>query len=102
MTQVYAELEGGRCLLDVEGHATGSPEVCAAVSGIVYALAGYVANAERDGHGEIYSMRMDSGRALLHVHGDDRVCGACEMALIGLMQIAKQHPEHINVNVAPD
>lgn len=102
MTKVYAEFEGGRCLLNLEGHATGSPEVCAAVSGIVYALAGYVTNAERDGHAEIYSMIMDSGRALLHFHGDDRVCGACEMAFVGLMQIEKQHPEHIKVNFAPD
>ena len=47
MPQVYAERDGQRCILSAQGHATGSVEACAAVSGILSALAGYVTNALR-------------------------------------------------------
>ena len=44
MTRVLAGAAGDRFFLQVCGHATGSVQVCAAVSGLVYALAGYVQN----------------------------------------------------------
>ena len=98
MTQVYAEMEGGRCLLTLEGHATGSTEVCAAISCLVYALAGYLANAGRDGFAEVYTMDMEDGKVCLHCHGDDRVTAACEVAIIGLRQLEKQYPELVQVD----
>ena len=55
MTQVYAERDGQRCILSAQGHATGSVEACAAVSGILYALAGYVTNAMRERYVEVYT-----------------------------------------------
>ena len=97
MTNAYAEFEGGRCLLNVEGHATGNPEVCAAVSSLVYALAGYITNASKDGNAEIYTMQLDSGNAVIHFHGDDMVCAAFELVIVGLMQLAKQHPEQVKM-----
>lgn len=97
MTQIYAELEGGRCLLAVDGHATGSAEVCAAISGLVYALAGYAANAESEGRAEIFTEELESGKVRLHLHGDDRTVGACEAILIGLLQIAEQFPEYVQM-----
>lgn len=100
MTQVYVEMEGGRFLLSAEGHATGSKQVCAAVSGIVYALAGYLLNAERDGFAEIYATSTESGKALLHCHGDARVRAAYEMATIGLRQIEAQYPQFVKVEMS--
>ena len=99
MTQGYAELEGGRCLLALDGHATGSPEMCAAISGIVYALAGYLANAGRDGFAEFYRMELESGKVRIHCHGDDRVTAACEMAIIGLRQLEKAHPDLLQMDL---
>ena len=62
MTTGYAELEGGRCLLVLDGHATGSPSVCAAISGLVYALAGYLTNAEREVRAEVYASEQETAR----------------------------------------
>ena len=102
MTQGYAELEGGRCLLALDGHATGSPEVCAAISGIVYALAGYLTNAGRDGFAEVYRMELESGKVRIHCHGDDRVTAACEMAVIGLRQLEQEYPDCIRMEYLED
>lgn len=118
MTEIYAELEGGRCLLDLEGHAVRDPaepdggeaeegsatgvQVCAAVSAIVYALAGYILNAEREGRAEVYAMRLGSARACLHVHGDDRVEGACEAAILGLRQLEGRYGAYLHMECAPD
>ncbi|MEA4934256.1 MAG: ribosomal-processing cysteine protease Prp [Lawsonibacter sp.] len=102
MTRIYAEAEGGRYLLNLDGHATGSPEVCAAVSGLVYALAGYVTNAERDGFATVYHMETESGKAVLHCHGDRRVEAAYDMAIIGLQQIEKQYPQLVKVEFSAE
>ena len=102
VTRVYAELEGGRCLLALDGHATGSPKVCAAISSIVYALAGYLTNAERDGRAEVYDLVLEEGRVRIHCHGDDRTTGACEMAVVGLRQLERQYPELLQVTFPPD
>ena len=69
MTQVYAERDGQRCILSAQGHATGSVEACAAVSGILYALAGYVTNAMRERYVEVYTWRMESGDVQLDFNG---------------------------------
>ena len=93
MTQVYAERDGQRCILSAQGHATGSVEACAAVSGILYALAGYVTNAMRERYVEVYTWRMESGDVQLDFDGDDGTAAAFEMAVIGLAQVAQAHPE---------
>ena len=81
MTQVYAERDGQRCILSAQGHATGSVEACAAVSGILYALAGYVTNAMRERYVEVYTWRMESGDVQLDFDGDDGTAAAFEMAV---------------------
>ena len=50
MTTVYAERDGTRYTLFANGHATGHPEVCAAISGILYALGGYTPPVFLSGH----------------------------------------------------
>ena len=97
MTQVYAERDGQRCILSAQGHATGSVEACAAVSGILYALAGYVTNAMRERYVEVYTWRMESGDVQLDFNGDDGTAAAFEMAVIGLAQVAQAHPEQVQV-----
>lgn len=99
MTTGYAELEGSRCLLTLDGHATGSPAVCAAISGLVYALAGYLTNAERDGRAEGYAMELEPGRVRIHASGDDRCVGACEAVILGLCQLAESEPEYLTMEI---
>ena len=97
MTQVHAERSGNRCILSAKGHATGSVEVCAAASGILFALAGYLANAIRERYIEFYENRMEEADVLLDFNGDECTAAAFEMAVIGLAQIGQQHPEFLRV-----
>lgn len=99
MTKVYYEAEGGRYLLSVKDHATGSPVVCAAVSGLCYALAGYLANAEDV---TVYNRRMKPGDVLLHFRGDQQAQGAFEAVVIGLLQLEKKYPELVRVERAAE
>lgn len=99
MTKVSIKRGGGRCLLSAKGHATGSPEVCAAISSIIYAFAGYMTNAMRDRYVEFYTWKMDSGDVLLDFNGDAGTDAAFEMVVIGLRQIEQSFPEFICVSL---
>ena len=94
MTKITARKSGARCTLSAKGHATGSPEACAAVSALLYGLAGYLANAEREGKAEVLCRRMESGDAQLKFTG---AAEAFDMAIIGLAQVALVHPEQVEV-----
>lgn len=96
MTEIYAERDGNRFTINAQGHATGSPEVCAAISGILYALAGYVHNAS-DGSTISYDERLKSGFVYLDFHGGPGAAGAFDMAVIGLKQIEARYPEFLRV-----
>lgn len=96
MTRVYAERDGNRYTIYANGHATGSPEVCAAISGLLYALAGYVRNAS-DGSTLSYDERLESGNVQLHFRGGEGAGGAFDMAVIGLKQIEAKYPELVSV-----
>lgn len=97
MTNIYAERSGKRCLLVAKGHATGSEQVCAAVSALVYALAGYLTNAIRERYIEFYREQLESGDVVMDFNGDDCTAAAFETVVIGLQQIAQQYPEFICV-----
>lgn len=99
MTRIYAEQDGQRCILSVQGHATGSVKACAAVSGILYALAGYLENVRQERCIERYTWEMESGKVLLDFNGDESTAAAFEMAVIGLLQIAKAYPEQVCIEV---
>ncbi len=97
MTRIYAGQQGKRCILTARGHATGSVAVCAAISGIVYALAGYLVNAQAEKRVEILTQRLESGDAALEFLADAGAAEAFSMAVIGLLQIQKAHPELVLV-----
>ncbi len=86
-------------LVMVTGHAAGSPEACAGVSAIVYALAGYLENARRGGLVKVKEMRLDSGDARLEWLGQPKTRAAFDMAVVGLAQIAEKYPEVVRVEV---
>lgn len=96
MTMVYCEKDGNRYIVTARGHAEGSPEVCAAISGILYALLGYVKNAQ-DESTIAYSDRISSGDVAIDFRGGKNAEAVYDMTLIGLLQIEKSYPEHIHV-----
>ena len=98
MTQVLARREGNRCYLSATGHATGSVEVCAGVSAILYSLAGYLENAAMARELEISVLRLESGDAVIEFEADGQAREAYEMAVIGLIQMAQMYPQYLVVS----
>lgn len=80
--------------LKMRGHADSNVSgnlVCAAASGIFYALIGYLAN-ECDG---VNIRSLDPGDAFVECGGDGE--DAMKQACIGLIQLAVTYPESIEV-----
>ena len=82
--------------LALSGHAiyceSGDDIVCAAVSGIFYALCGYLANTHKEGL-IIHSIRPGCGDVECDASGEEAMRFAC----IGLLQIALTYPENLAV-----
>ena len=96
MTKVYARKHGGSYLVQAKGHATGSVEVCAAVSGLLYALAGFLQNrpeSVRDVH-----IKLESADAELRFRGKDAADAVFLQTVIGLAQLEAAEPEYISVD----
>ena len=80
---------------DAFGHAgysdSGDDIICAAVSGIVYALAGYLIN---ECNGAVVKA-LRPGAASFRCGGDGEA--AMRMAYIGLLQLALTYPDFVSV-----
>ena len=114
MTTAQVSIRNGAYVLEMEGHATyagpcESPAqtelvrtgetVCAACSAIVYALAGYLANAGVH-VAEMGESTMESGRVRLSCRGDASVEAAYRMAGIGLAQLSKAYPAYVRAHIS--
>lgn len=87
---VHRDTEGQE--IKLEGHATGSPEVCAAVSGLFYALAGYLENS-----GAEHRREDRPGYAVAWAERTEATDAAFDMAVIGLRQIEQHKPAFLKV-----
>lgn len=88
--------ERGALRLTLRGHAgysEGDDIVCAAVSGIFYALCGYLANIKPEGL-RIHSIRAGEGDVECAESGEE----AMKLVCIGLLQIALTYPGYLAVN----
>ena len=72
MTNITIQGDGWTYRLTAVGHATGRPEVCAAVSAVVYALGGYLKNLEAAGAVTLGNFLLESGAAELEADGWDQ------------------------------
>lgn len=103
MTNVYCEqhtLPGGSegvYLICADGHATGSQEACAAVSGLMYALSGYFLNTSRI---QALENSLLSGHARLRWQGGAEAKAIFDLCVIGFLQIEAAHPAYISVKCA--
>ena len=95
MTRVTLKEDKGRYSMMCEGHAVGSPTVCAAVSTLVYTLLGWLKNAdcvtvEREEIADGYAEIEFSGGA-----SADTVFG---FVYIGFLQLQASYGNFIEVN----
>lgn len=103
MTKVYCEQDTppsgseGAYLICADGHASGSPEVCAAVSGLMYALSGYFLNTSRI---QAFENILLSGHARLRWQGGAEAKAVFDLCVIGFLQIEAAHPACISVKCA--
>lgn len=88
---------GGRYVLTARGHAVGSPQVCAAISALLFAVAGYLENVR--GTVQVGEVRLDSGDARLYWSGGARAEAAYELAAVGLCQLARRYPRYVACSV---
>lgn len=91
MTSVYLERSGDRYTVHCQGHATGSKEVCAAVSCLVCTLANWL----RMSHAEVLEERVKDADALLRFKGAET---AFDMVCVGFLQLEHYYGEYIKVN----
>lgn len=83
--------------LRMRGHATGSEQVCAAASGLVYALAGTLLN---DKEAEILEQEMTPGKAVIRFYGGRDALAALKTVCIGLLQLEKAEPSYIKTKIS--
>lgn len=88
---VIAKIEehGAERRIECKGHATGSEQVCAAISALMTALAGYLVNHNPQ---RINTIMLESGHNVIAFRG---AAAAFEMTKIGLMQLAQSYPKYI-------
>lgn len=82
--------------LRIEGHAEyasdGNDIVCSAVSGIFYALCGYLVNFKRD------SVKVRKlGNGVADIECDDECESYLQLTCLGLYQISRQYPMNVAV-----
>lgn len=96
MTQVRLERDDfvGTASITAKGHATGSVEVCAAISCLLYTIAGWLQNSDFEG----YMVGLKEGDACIMWYTlTDKADALYEFAEIGFKQLAASYPEYIRV-----
>lgn len=97
MTRVYFEQRDGCYGICARDHATGSEAACAAVSGLMYALAGYLINAEREGLVQNVHGHLSPGDAEQRWEGGAEANAVYDLVVIGLMQFARSYPQFVEI-----
>ena len=95
MTRVKLHF-GAEYAVEAEGHATGSPQLCAAVSCLLYTLAGWLNTTKRE---QITEMKLEDGNARLAWSGGAGSETAMELMLIGFLSLRETEPERISVEI---
>ena len=94
MTRVYLEQDGQRYTVSCKGHATGSVEACAAVSCLVYTLAGWLHNTSV----LVLKEQLKDGDALIQYHGGAAAETAFDMICVGFLQLAQEYGDFVSVD----
>lgn len=101
MTKIEITNAEPRYTVTFDGHATGSAEVCAGVSALMFSLEGYLRNHDKELF--LHSARVDKpGWAFIRFELEEPakdIKGAFEMFTIGVLQIAETYPDFCQVTV---
>jgi len=95
MTRVYLEQDGNRYCVCCKGHATGSVEACAAVSCLVYTLAGWLRNVAT----LTVEERLEDGDAVIRFMGGDAAETAFDVICVGFLQLKAQYGAFVQVDL---
>lgn len=96
MVEVYCEQDGSRYIVSARGHATGSPETCAAVSALLQTLEGWCLNEETV---TLAYSRVESGSVTLEFVGVDKAETAYDIIVTGFLRLMATDPELVHVDV---
>ena len=83
---------GGRFLVELDGHASGSPALCAALSALVQSLQGWL----HASGAEIHKEELAPGRCLLDFSGEG-CAAAFGLVRCGLLRLAATDPARVKI-----
>lgn len=86
MTRAEVRICGTRCTLKLEGHATGHPEVCAAISTLAGSLEAYLENWP-EAVEEVYCWRVQPGDVEMDIEGSEDAKAAFRLVAVGLARL---------------
>ena len=100
MIRVYYSRGEGEHELTINGHAGyaeyGKDIVCAGVSAIAFALLGWLEHNQEE-LTEMEELMVEDGQVYISCAGSEKVTTAFQVALMGLVQIARAHPEYVDI-----
>lgn len=88
MLTIRFRTDGGYLSLHMDGHATGSPAVCAAASALACTLAGWL-----DRHGAEADSRLEAGTGAVRCRDTAEARTAFEVVAVGLAMLAEAHTQ---------
>ena len=92
MTKVTFARYGDAFMVEARGHATGSKEVCAAVSVLMTTLAGYAANRATP-----LEIRLAPGDSIVQFFGGKEAEAVYDAMRIGFMQLAASYGKFLRI-----
>ena len=103
MIRVYYARGEGEHELSISGHAHyadyGQDIVCAGVSAIAFSLLGWLEHNEE----ELSDLSVSEVEQFyLSCKGSEKIDTAFQMAVIGLVQIAREYPDHVEIEYDRD
>lgn len=105
MIRVYYNRGEGEHELTINGHAGyaeyGKDIVCAGVSAIAFALLGWLENNQEE-ITQLDELMVEDGQVYIACAGSDNVNVAFQVALMGFIQIAREHPEYVTISYDRD
>lgn len=100
MTKIYVMAKQPVYNIAFRDHATGAPEVCSGISALMFSLEGFLMNHEDEISSHVSSIPEDNTDASTYIRFEsdsEKVNGAFELVVIGLMQIEASYPDYCRV-----
>lgn len=100
MIRVYYTRDEGEHVLTINGHAGyaeyGKDIICAGVSAIAFALLSWMEHNEEEVT-DFDEVIVEEGQVFITCSGTDKLATAFQVALMGLIEISRAHPEYVDI-----